>query len=79
MDNENKNKLSEKQLEKVAGGDVPNFPYSYGEQMCPVCGSTDVQYAYDDVGYDEYMAHIQSEVWLCHSCNAYFVRIAKCV
>ena len=79
MDNENKNKLADKQLEKVSGGDIPNFPSSYGEQVCPVCGSTDVQYAYDDVGYDEYMNHIQSEVWICHSCNTNFVRIAKCV
>ena len=79
MDNENKNKLADKQLEKVSGGDRPNFPSSYGEQVCPACGSTDVQYAYDDVGYDEYMNHIQSEVWICHSCNTNFVRIAKCV
>ena len=79
MDNENKNKLADKQLEKVSGGDIPNFPSSYGEQVCPVCSSTDFQYAYDDVGYDEYMNHIQSEVWICHSCNTNFVRIAKCV
>ena len=41
MDNENKNKLSEKQLAQVSGGDIPNFPCSYGEQICPVCGWED--------------------------------------
>ena len=75
MDNENKNKLSEKQLAQVSGGDIPNFPCSYGEQICPVCGSTDVQYAYDDIGDDGY-GKVDSEVWICHSCNNHFVRIA---
>ena len=75
MDNENKNKLADKQLEKVSGGDIPNFPSSYGEQVCPVCGSTDVQYAYDDIGDDGY-GKVDSEVWICHSCNNHFVRIA---
>ncbi len=42
MDNDNKNKLSEKQLTQVSGGDIPDFPCSYGEQVCPVCGSTDI-------------------------------------
>ena len=41
MDNENKNKLSEKQLVQVSGGDIPDFPCSYGEQICPVCGWED--------------------------------------
>ena len=75
MDNESKNKLSEKQLAQVSGGDIPNFPCSYGEQICPVCGSTDVQYAYDDIGDDGY-GKVDSEVWICHSCNNHFVRIA---
>ena len=75
MDNENKNKLSEKQLVQVSGGDIPNFPCSYGEQICPVCGSTDVQYAYDDIEDDGY-GKVDSEVWICHSCNNHFVRIA---
>ncbi len=77
MDNENKNKLSEKQLEKVSGGDLPNLPNSYGEQVCPVCGSTDVQYAYDDIAYDDYWGKVDLEIWVCHSCNTNFIRTAR--
>ena len=76
MDNENKNTLSEKQLAQVSGGVIPDFPCSYGEQVCPVCGSTDVQYAYTDIGYEDGVDQVQSEVWICHSCNNHFVRIA---
>ena len=76
MADENKKVLSEKQLAQVSGGVVPDFPFTDGEQVCPACGSTDVQYAYDDIGYDANYDRVDSEVWVCNCCRANFIRIA---
>ena len=72
MDNENKKILSKKQMTQVSGGD-DSRPNSYGEKVCPVCGSTDVQYIYTDVADNYCCGKLLTNVWICNSCGKEFI------